>query len=90
MKAESPQKTATGCIHHASRRLVEPNVFGFNVISDEAIVQLRAGIASIPRGEEVRRKRNVYGVRNLLEICPARETSSSVVWPIAETTTTQS
>lgn len=28
-------------------------------------------MAALPAGEEVRRKRNTYGVRNLLQICPA-------------------
>jgi len=42
-----------------------------SVFSNETIERLRSAIASIPRGEEVRRKGNVYGVRNLLEVCPA-------------------
>lgn len=42
-----------------------------NVISDDDIERLRGAVVEIPRGEEVRRKRNVYGVRNLLEVCPA-------------------
>src|SRR5829696_5934392 len=41
------------------------------VISDSEVERLRSAVAKIPRGEEVRRKRNVYGVRNLLEVCPA-------------------
>jgi ectoine hydroxylase-related dioxygenase (phytanoyl-CoA dioxygenase family) len=42
-----------------------------NVISAAQVDELRQAIADIPVREEVRRKRNVYGVRNLLEICPA-------------------
>jgi Phytanoyl-CoA dioxygenase (PhyH) len=41
------------------------------VLSDFEVEYLRAAVAQIPDGEEVRRKRGVYGVRNLLEICPA-------------------
>ena len=32
---------------------------------------LRAEIAEIPDREEVKRRTNVYGIRNLLEVCPA-------------------
>jgi ectoine hydroxylase-related dioxygenase (phytanoyl-CoA dioxygenase family) len=45
-----------------------------NVISGCEAEALRRAIASIPNGEEVRRKRNVYGMRNLLQICPAVRT----------------
>ncbi len=41
------------------------------VISDSEVDELRQAIAEIPNRDEARRKRNVYGVRNLLEICPA-------------------
>ena len=41
-----------------------------DVLSLLEVAELRQAIADIPSGEEVRRKRNVYGVRNLLEICP--------------------
>ena len=41
------------------------------VVSDEEVQRLRSAVDAIPNGEEVRRKRGVYGVRNLLEICPA-------------------
>ena len=43
------------------------------MISDFEVEQLRTAVAAIPNGEEVRRRRGVYGVRNLLEICPAVE-----------------
>jgi Phytanoyl-CoA dioxygenase (PhyH) len=43
------------------------------VLSAAAVERLRAAVARIPNGEEVRRRRGVYGVRNLLEICPAVE-----------------
>jgi hypothetical protein len=43
------------------------------VISDPDVDHLRTAVARIPNGEEVRRRRGVYGVRNLLEICPAVE-----------------
>lgn len=42
-----------------------------NVLSRGEVDELRQAIAEIRDGDEVRRKRNVYGVRNLLEICPA-------------------
>ena len=44
-----------------------------DVISDVEVERLRTAVAAIPNGEEVRRRRGVYGVRNLLEICPAVE-----------------
>ena len=42
-----------------------------SVFSQAEVVRLRQAIAELPEGDEVRRKRSVYGVRNLLEICPA-------------------
>jgi ectoine hydroxylase-related dioxygenase (phytanoyl-CoA dioxygenase family) len=41
-----------------------------DVISHDEIDNLRQAIAEIPNRDEVRRKQNVYGVRNLLQICP--------------------
>lgn len=41
------------------------------MVSDDQVEHLRTAIAAIPDREEVRRRRGVYGVRNLLEICPA-------------------
>jgi hypothetical protein len=41
-----------------------------DVLPSEVIEVLLESIAAIPDREEVRRKRNVYGIRNLLEICP--------------------
>jgi hypothetical protein len=41
------------------------------VVPDLIVQRLRLAVAAIPDREEVRRKRNVYGVRNLLQICPA-------------------
>src|SRR6187401_18339 len=41
-----------------------------NVLSIDEVEQLRDVLANLPEREEVRRKRSVYGVRNLLEICP--------------------
>ena len=43
------------------------------VLSDVEVERLQAAVAQIPNGEEVRRRGGVYGVRNLLEICPAVE-----------------
>ncbi len=43
------------------------------VISEVDVECLQTAVAEIPNGEEVRRKRGVYGVRNLLEICPTVE-----------------
>ncbi|HEX5447370.1 MAG TPA: phytanoyl-CoA dioxygenase family protein [Pirellulales bacterium] len=42
-----------------------------DVITPGDVEQLRQAVASLPTRQEVRRKRNVYGVRNMLEICPA-------------------
>ncbi len=41
------------------------------ILNRDAIEELRSAIGNIPEGEEVRRKRSIYGVRNLLEISPA-------------------
>jgi hypothetical protein len=41
------------------------------IIPEEDIEGLRRCLVAIPNREEVRRKTSVYGVRNLLEICPA-------------------
>lgn len=41
------------------------------ILSTEEVEHLRIAVAQIPNGDAVRRKRGVYGVRNLLEICPA-------------------
>ncbi len=40
-----------------------------DVLSPLDVERLRQVVAAIPDGEEVRRKRNVYGVRNLIEVC---------------------
>lgn len=42
-----------------------------DVVSLDIVERLRRAVADLPNREEVRRKRSVYGVRNLLEICPA-------------------
>ena len=39
-----------------------------NVIAREEVEALRGAIAAIPQREEVRRRTNVYGIRNLLEV----------------------
>jgi ectoine hydroxylase-related dioxygenase (phytanoyl-CoA dioxygenase family) len=41
------------------------------VLSSDEVETLRRAVAEIPQGEEVRRRQSVYGVRNLLKICPA-------------------
>jgi ectoine hydroxylase-related dioxygenase (phytanoyl-CoA dioxygenase family) len=41
-----------------------------DVVADQMVQRLRLAVTAIPDREEVRRKRNVYGVRNLLQICP--------------------
>ena len=40
------------------------------VITPDDVRVLIDAIAALPIGEEIRRKRSTYGVRNLLEICP--------------------
>lgn len=40
------------------------------ILSDADVERLRDAIASLPETLEVRRRHGVYGVRNLLEICP--------------------
>lgn len=39
------------------------------VLSAQDVKRLRDAVASIPDGDEVRRRQSVYGVRNLLEVC---------------------
>lgn len=41
-----------------------------NVLSLEDVVEIRAAIDRIPVGEAVRKRKNIYGVRNLLETSP--------------------
>ncbi len=41
-----------------------------DVLSEIDVERLRSAISSIPTGKEVKRRQGVYGVRNLLEICP--------------------
>jgi ectoine hydroxylase-related dioxygenase (phytanoyl-CoA dioxygenase family) len=38
------------------------------VLDQDTVARLQTAIEAIPAGEEVRRKRSVYGVRNLLEV----------------------
>jgi len=40
-----------------------------DVISQPEVDRLRDAVAAVPLGEEVRRRRQTYGVRNLLEVC---------------------
>lgn len=48
------------------------------VLATEEVDSLRHTLATLPNRDEVRRKRSIYGVRNLLEICPAvRELASA-------------
>ncbi len=42
-----------------------------DVLSPDAVDQLRDAIEAIPPSPAVRRRTGVYGIRNLLEICPA-------------------
>ncbi|HUY90381.1 MAG TPA: phytanoyl-CoA dioxygenase family protein [Pirellulales bacterium] len=41
-----------------------------DVLSMDEVERLRRAVAELPNRSEVRRKQNVYGVRNLLEFCP--------------------
>ncbi len=40
------------------------------VLSIDEVEDLSAAVSALPAGEAIRRKRGVYGVRNLLEVCP--------------------
>ena len=42
-----------------------------DVLDEQAVTHLRLALAAVRDGDEVRRKQNVYGIRNLLEISPA-------------------
>ena len=41
------------------------------VLTARQVIELREAVSQLPEGEEVRRKANVYGVRNLLELSSA-------------------
>lgn len=41
------------------------------VVSKQEVQHLRDALAALPNDRKVRRKRSVYGARNLLETCPA-------------------
>lgn len=41
-----------------------------SVLSLNEIEHLRRVVAALPKRDEVRRRRSIYGVRNMLEICP--------------------
>lgn len=48
------------------------------ILSSGEVETFRHTLATLPNRDEVRRKRSIYGVRNLLEICPAvRELASA-------------
>jgi hypothetical protein len=54
-----------------AREFAETGYFVADKVLDDAdLERLRSAIASLPTGKEVRRRQAVYGVRNLLEICP--------------------
>lgn len=42
-----------------------------HVLNDDVVDRLRRAIGDVPSSDAVRRKQNVYGVRNLLELSPA-------------------
>ncbi len=59
---------------------VEANGFAIaqGVIDASRVEELRTAMTKLPETEEVRRKTGVFGIRNLLEICPAtRELAAS-------------
>lgn len=53
------------------------------VLTESAVERLRAALERVPPGEAVRRKSNVYGIRNLLELVPevAALAVSPEIWP---------
>lgn len=55
------------------RNQIDENGFAIveNVLSQQQVENLRDAISNIPQGEEVRRRENVYGIRNLLELSAA-------------------
>jgi Phytanoyl-CoA dioxygenase (PhyH) len=66
-----PFETAFEADQYAQEFVLEGYFVREGVVSDGEVEDLRTAVARIPDGEEVRRRRGVYGVRNLLEICPA-------------------
>lgn len=53
------------------------------VLSDDAVATLGAQLADLPETEAVRRRDSIYGVRNLLDLCPAVSelATSPEIWP---------
>lgn len=52
---------------------IESNGFAIaeDVIDSSSVEELRTAMTCLPETEEVRRKTGVFGIRNLLELCPA-------------------
>ncbi len=42
-----------------------------HVLADETVGDLLQAVSEIPLSDEVRRRRNIFGIRNLLKVCPA-------------------
>ena len=57
------------------RQQIDRQGFGIieGVVSANEVERLRAAIRALPEGEEIRRRTNVYGVRNLLAVCPTTQ-----------------
>lgn len=54
-----------------------------DVLTESEVKDLQTAIAAVPESKAVRRRRGVYGIRNLLGICPsARNVAiSDKIWP---------
>ena len=71
--SDMPSESAFEAIRYAQDFAREGYSISEGALTEGEVENLREAVAGIPNGEEVRRKRGVYGVRNLLEICPAVE-----------------
>lgn len=60
---------------HIARYVRRVRERGYAVVADvippERVAALRSAVAAIPADESLQRRRAIYGVRNLLEVCPA-------------------
>lgn len=63
--------TSTGSETDSVEQLVHTSGFAIRngILSRQAVLALRTAIAQLEEGEAVRKRRGVYAIRNLLEVC---------------------
>lgn len=71
MRLALPTATSRDAATFADQLRTDGYAIVADVIDESKVLALRRAIEDLPESEEVRRRANVYGVRNLLEISPA-------------------